>query len=123
MKLKRSKHIVKHEANFRLSTVFKGMLRKLNSDGDPTRANDWRKRDFWLAANGDLCYFSSKHGKAMVLIDRDDLRCVSQRVVDDFENLAYPNVFEIQLIKGHDVEAVWFAANSAEEMDSWMQAI
>lgn len=123
IKFQHSKHIVKHDASLRCSAMYKGMLRKLNSDGDPTKKDHWRKRDFWIAENASLCYFSKQHDKAMVLIDRDDLRCASFRVVDDVENLAYPHVFEIQLIKEQEEEAVWLATDSPDQIDSWIDAI
>merc|ERR1712093_793567 len=80
----RGKHIVKREGKGITETVvLSGMLRKLISEGDPTREDHWRKRDFWITDGGALCYFSIKNNKPMVLIDREDLHCVSFRVVDD----------------------------------------
>ncbi|CAD7967312.1 unnamed protein product [Amoebophrya sp. A25] len=49
--------------------LIKGVLFKLNSDGDRTVAADWLRRDTWIAHNGNLCYFSQKKAKRLVLLD------------------------------------------------------
>merc|ERR1712100_983689 len=106
VKVKR-KHIWKHEVKFRLTWAHKGMLRKLNSDGDPMKADHWRKRDFWIDWNGALCYFSTKHNKAMVLIDADNLRCASIRVVDEAKVLIDAGNLRCASIQVVDGLGVW----------------
>jgi hypothetical protein len=51
----------------------KGTLLKLNVDGDPKNKENWLKRDIWLTGNGNLCYFSQKKGKKLVLLDHESM--------------------------------------------------
>jgi hypothetical protein len=51
--------------------LMKGTLLKLNVDGDPKNKDNWLKRDIWLTGNGNLCYFSQKKGKKLVLLDHE----------------------------------------------------
>lgn len=52
-----------------LPPILKGVLSKLNADGDIRNKDHWNKRDVWLSADGSICYFSMKKHKRMVLID------------------------------------------------------
>eukprot|EP00392_Amoebophrya_sp_AT5.2_P016808 g17104.t1 len=49
--------------------VWKGVLYKLNSDGDKANIDHWLRRDMWLAHNGNLCYYSQKKNKRLVILD------------------------------------------------------
>merc|ERR1712061_434693 len=46
-----------------------GVLYKLNSDGELKNNQHWLKRDMWLSFDGNLCYFSQKKGRRLVLLD------------------------------------------------------
>lgn len=111
------------ESNRKLLPVFKGTLWKLNADGDPMNAEHWLKRDFWLTQTGALCYFSSKQGKSLVLVDGEDLRVCEVNMIES-KNCALPNAFALE-ISGHGLhkEAAWFAAESNEDVNKWMDAI
>lgn len=118
------KHIVKQQTLKGVPEgAFRGMLRKLISEGDPTIEDNWQKRDFWISTSGALCYFSQKNNKPMVLVDGETLHCCYFRLVDDVQNLVYPHTFEIQFIKEDHKEAVWFAADEAKDVDNWIEAI
>eukprot|EP00397_Hematodinium_sp_SG-2012_P005316 GEMP01005334.1.p1 GENE.GEMP01005334.1~~GEMP01005334.1.p1 ORF type:complete len:679 (+),score=118.41 GEMP01005334.1:119-2155(+) len=48
--------------------LMKGVLYKMNLDGDLMNSEHWLKRDLWLAHNGALCYFSPKHNKRLIYL-------------------------------------------------------
>lgn len=101
--------------------LHKGTLWKLNSNGDPKKADHWIKRDMWLAQNHSLCYYSVKENRRLVLVDAAKL-AMSQ--VDPIEegSAARENAFTIRVSEDKDGEAVThkLAAESAEELSVWM---
>ena len=46
---------------------------KLNTDGDPTKAEHWLRRDVWLSAQANLAYYSQKHNKRLILLEAQKL--------------------------------------------------
>jgi len=119
----------------------KGSLWKLNSNGNLNDNAHWLKRDIWLAANGNLCYFSQKEEKRLVLIDNRRIAASTISVVEvekEKENkeeaCVKPFVFKLapnteceeaknldeNVLKSAEGETAYFATDSAEARDSWV---
>mmetsp|Transcript_20322 Transcript_20322/g.36292 ORF Transcript_20322/g.36292 Transcript_20322/m.36292 type:complete len:686 (-) Transcript_20322:45-2102(-) len=102
--------------------LYKGVLWKLNSNGNPEEAADWLKRDMWVACNGSLCYWSIKESKRLVLLDGAQL---GGATVEPFKGAARSFAFTLQCPdpeSDHDLK-MWFAAESAEEFKIWEQKL
>lgn len=101
--------------------IYADVLAKLNSDGDVMKAEDYLKRDFWLSANGCLCYFSKKENRALVLLDSQLVKGGTITRLP-MENTAMPYVFELKPFEeGIERHPEYFAAESAEKLDKWLQ--
>eukprot|EP00746_Dinoflagellata_sp_MGD_P047772 gnl/MRDRNA2_/MRDRNA2_218012_c0_seq1.p1 gnl/MRDRNA2_/MRDRNA2_218012_c0~~gnl/MRDRNA2_/MRDRNA2_218012_c0_seq1.p1 ORF type:complete len:655 (-),score=126.24 gnl/MRDRNA2_/MRDRNA2_218012_c0_seq1:19-1983(-) len=103
-----------------LTPVFKGVLWKLNADGDVQNADDWRKRDFWLTAKGEVCYYSSKEKTALIMLDKATLQRVNVIKLGS-DKSAFPHTFAmvIPITK----ETACFAAETEKEVEDWMRTI
>jgi len=100
-----------------------GVLYKLNSDGDIMRVEHWLKRDFWLARNGGLCYFSKKENRAQVLLDSALVKACVFVPLSDSES-GVPWAFEVQLPcmeDGVQSKSEFFAAVSESERTMWLE--
>jgi len=97
--------------------VLKGLLLKLNNNGDPKDATHWRQRDVWMSSTGALCYFSVKDNKRLKLIDAPLLHAatVSRFVCGDTE---HEHAFQICTPDQNLV----FAAESEDECAKWIEA-
>jgi serine/threonine protein kinase len=93
-----------------------GVLFKLNSNGDPSKAEQWIQRDMWIAQNHSLCYYSQKENKKLVLIDGSQLGKAS------FEHIDAARPFAFRCIVSEDKESGVYglAAESEAEMDDWI---
>lgn len=104
--------------------IHKGMLWKLNWDGNPEDPSHWLRRDMWVANNGSVCYFSLKEDKRLVLFDAHQL---SRAAVGRFQGGAREPAFTLrtrQDAQDHDGDAGTgvFACESEAEYEAWMRA-
>jgi len=96
--------------------LYKGVLFKLNSNGDPSKADQWIRRDMWVAQNHSLCYFSQKEDKKLVLIDGSQLVKASLETMDS----ARPFAFRCIVSEDKESGVYGLAAESQKEMDDWI---
>lgn len=97
--------------------LYKGTLWKLNTNGNPNDLTAWLQRDMWITKGGNLCYFSLKENKRLVLIDAKEIAGAD---VLKFVSEAKKNCFELRL--QHDGEervSFILACNSPEEYSAW----
>jgi len=94
----------------------KGVLWKLNNDGDPKDASHWRQRDIWVSSGGALCYFSLKDKKRLRLMDAPVLH---EATVTRFEGCAIEHAF--QVCSPH--QSLYFAPESEEMRAKWMEVL
>jgi len=107
------------EAESTGAPLHKGVLFKLNSDGDAKTAEHWIQRDMWIAQNHSLCYFSKKEGsqdKKLVLIDGSKLAHASFKTID----AARPFAFRCEVSDDKESHAFGLAAQNQDEMDQWI---
>jgi len=98
--------------------LVKGVLFKLNSNGDPNSQADWIRRDMWIAAeNNSLCYFSQKENRKLVLIDGSRLAKASLEKME----AARPFAFRCTVSDDREIHDFGLSAESQEEMDNWMK--
>mmetsp|Transcript_1783 Transcript_1783/g.3558 ORF Transcript_1783/g.3558 Transcript_1783/m.3558 type:complete len:733 (+) Transcript_1783:3-2201(+) len=103
--------------------TFKGVLWKLNSDGNPQDPKHWLKRDMWITDNGALSYWSMKETKRLVLIGGD--RLAGARI-GKFLDGAMPHAMEVQTGQSQEAEeqtSITLAAESEEEYNTWMEKL
>ncbi|CAD7928892.1 unnamed protein product [Amoebophrya sp. A120] len=99
--------------------MMKGMMFKLNSDGDKKNKDHWLKRDMWLSSKGDLCYFSQKQAKRLILMDRAHLSTANVIRLENGD-CALPFAFMLDSVtNGTDHESHWFACETAESLQQW----
>jgi len=114
----------------------KGSLWKLNSHGNLNDNAHWLKRDIWLGANGNLCYFSQKEEKRLVLLDARRIAACEINICDlkddeskkEFVFKIAPNNESEEAKKLDDDaqaenEPVYFAADSLDARDSWVELL
>mmetsp|Transcript_50678 Transcript_50678/g.151619 ORF Transcript_50678/g.151619 Transcript_50678/m.151619 type:complete len:686 (-) Transcript_50678:131-2188(-) len=104
--------------------LHKGILWKLNSNGNPTQADHWIRRDMWIAQNHSLCYYSVKEDRRLVLIDAGKLTR-SQCDKEDDSSTARSFAFTIKCDEesGGKSEKYMLAAESKQELDAWMKVL
>jgi len=103
-----------------LAPLHKGVLWKLNSNGDAKDVNHWIRRDMWIAHNHSLCYYSQKDNKKLVLIDGQMLNVA---FIDEFRGAARDFAFQVKANTDQDDKQhqMWgLAAENKEEYDEWM---
>jgi len=101
--------------------LYADVMAKLNSDGDIMKPEDFLKRDFWLSANGCLCYFSKKENRALVLLDSALVKSASINPVPGSKT-GLPHVFELKPFEdGIERKPEFFAAESEEKFKLWLQ--
>jgi len=102
---------------------FKGTLFKLNADGNPEKAAHWIKRDFWIAANGSLCYFSLKTFKRLVLIDASKLGAADvtiSKFTGGFKQFAFK--IQVHSDEGETkLDSHIFACDTSHDIALWMK--
>jgi len=96
--------------------LHKGVLFKLNSNGDAKKPEEWIRRDMWIAQNHSLCYFSQKEGKRLVLVDGAKLTDASFEQID----AARPFAFNCTISEDKESHSYGLAAETQEEMDQWI---
>lgn len=101
--------------------AYKGSLKKLKTEGDRKKADDWFARDFWLSKNGSMVYYSPKDQAELVYYTAADVhRC---KVVPIKEgDCVHKFGFEVQLpaVNGVEFTPGVFAAESEELRTKWI---
>jgi serine/threonine protein kinase len=103
----------------------KGVLWKLGASQDPSKKENWNKRDVWLSANGSLCYHSLKESKQLVLIDGHQLANADLAL---FKGGAVEPAIEITITEedddddAHEPEIHVFGCETQEDYTAWMDA-
>jgi len=100
--------------------LYKGVLWKLNSDGDPKNPIDWLKREMWIGSTGNLCYYSQKEGKNVVLLDAEYLE---EATISRYDEAAMQNAFMVQRSRGSDDYLPVFACESNDDFIAWVSAL
>ncbi|CAD7967682.1 unnamed protein product, partial [Amoebophrya sp. A120] len=119
--------------------LLKGVLWKLNSDGDCANPEHWLRRDVWLSANGNLCYYSQKKNKRLILLDNENLAraeissslsttranaedhgsTTTGRTTSSFSNNAYPFVIQLKVKQNqNNAKDLEQNQNNAEDLDA-----
>jgi hypothetical protein len=101
--------------------VHHGALWKLNTSGNPMEPTQWLIRDMWINANRNLCYFSQKEHKRLVLVDAHKMSSALIEVVQ--ERYAREFVFKLTITSEGDDRGraeLFFAAESNEDRDRWI---
>mmetsp|Transcript_7026 Transcript_7026/g.15388 ORF Transcript_7026/g.15388 Transcript_7026/m.15388 type:complete len:642 (+) Transcript_7026:135-2060(+) len=96
---------------------FKGMLWKLNVDGDAQDPSNWLLRDMWISDAGSLCYYSQREGKRLVLFDAHHF---SKSQITKLQGAAKDFAFKIETQDDHETSVSVFAAESAEDYGTWL---
>ncbi|CAD7967684.1 unnamed protein product [Amoebophrya sp. A120] len=116
--------------------LIKGVLWKLNSDGDKENVEHWLRRDVWLDCKGNLCYYSQKKNKRLVILDVKHLATAKlsktgEKSVDSLK-CALPHVICVDFVleeselsdetkNAHETQ--YYAAESHEELKKWCKAL
>lgn len=111
------------EDHTHLAPRHQGVLFKLNSSGDPQDPAHWLKRDFWLASNGSLCYYSIKDSKRLVMVESSKL---VEATVLRFEGGAMQSAFEVRFAEGDQADADFgfiFGCKTEEALENWIRKI
>mmetsp|Transcript_62375 Transcript_62375/g.118423 ORF Transcript_62375/g.118423 Transcript_62375/m.118423 type:complete len:667 (+) Transcript_62375:40-2040(+) len=99
--------------------VYKGVLFKLDTNGDPMKLDQWRQRDMWITKAGSLCYFSSKDNKRLILIEASKLAGAKIKRLD---KSAKEWSFEVSADDDKQVYA-YFATQSEQEYNEWTERL
>jgi len=99
--------------------LYQGTLWKLNAHADPMDISQWFARDMWVTLNGNLCYFSQKEGKRLILLDACRLH---RSIISDFAGAVRDYAFQVAIpaeCEGEPDDLHFFACNSKEEHAAW----
>lgn len=103
--------------------LHQGTLWKLAMHADPMDIKQWFARDTWMTPNGNLCYYSQKEGKRLILLDAGKLH---RAVISMVTECARDHAFQILIpaeCQGEPDEVHIFACKSPEELATWSQAL
>jgi hypothetical protein len=103
--------------------MYRGALWKLNAKGDPMDPAQWLQRDMWMTPNGNMCYFSHKENKRLVLLNA---AMIHRSLISDFTSGARAHAFQVCIRaenQGEPDEVHVFACNSADEQFMWTHAL
>jgi len=100
---------------------FKSSLFKLKTEGDRMKSEDWFERDFWIAINGSMVYFSPKEDRDLVYYTASDVARAKVTMINDGETCR-KNVFQVQLppVNGVEFAAGVFSCDSEESRKKWI---
>lgn len=99
-----------------------GALWKLNSGKDPMDAAEWLQRDMWIANNGSLCYYSQREETRLVILDSHHLHGADiTKLVKSGRQYAFKIDTKHIEAPGDGPVAYFFAGESAEDTEKWMQ--
>lgn len=96
--------------------VYKGTLCKLNTAGNKQNKAHWLERDCWITGDGDLCYFSLKENRRLVLLSARRLRGA---IFEHVKGCAHPLAFRVA--PQDRTEESLFAVKSENELHMWMR--
>jgi len=102
--------------------VHKGILWKLNNDGDITKRSHFLQRDFWINAHGALAYFSHKEQKMLAMIDHSRM---AGATITRIEGAAQSPAFKVTVQVDYDEATLIdhiFACETEEDLIVWMEA-
>jgi len=102
--------------------LHKGMLYKLNANGDPKEPKHWLQRDMWVTNNGSLCYFSIKENRRLVMIDGSKF---PSAMIRKMTTGAREHAFEVKYRSDEqdtEVSSI-FACETAEACQVWMTTL
>jgi len=104
--------------------VFKAKLWKVKADGDRMQAEDWFERDFSIAKNGSLTYYSPKDERDLVYYTATDMQRAKIQVLQDGQ-ANKPFAFQICLpaLDGVEFAPGEFAAESQDMRRTWIDEL
>lgn len=112
------------DAREEYEAVFKTMLWKLNSRGDPKDPEHWLEREMWLSRNGSLVYESVKDHCDLVYYTASD---IANAIVEPIPEgtVALPFAFRVRQAAEQGVEftPADFGAESAAVRDQWVSEL
>jgi hypothetical protein len=88
-------------------------LWKLNTGCDPKDEKAWLQRDMWLTPQGNLCYYSQKDQKRLVLIDGPTLYGAEITEVDNSKS-SRPYSFEVKWGEEKNEKCILAATTAAD---------
>jgi len=107
--------------------VHRGMLWKLNFDGDVTNKTHFLQRDFWINAHGSLAYFSQKEQKMLAIISNNQM---AGATITRLEDAARSPAFKVTIQPEHEDEVAGaapidhiFACESEEDFNVWVEML
>lgn len=100
---------------------FKSSLFKLKTEGDRMKAEDWFERDFWIAKNGSMVYFSPKEDRDLVYYTAADVSKAKLTLINDGDTCK-KCCFQVQLppVNGVEFAAGVFSCDSEESRKKWI---
>mmetsp|Transcript_32135 Transcript_32135/g.88653 ORF Transcript_32135/g.88653 Transcript_32135/m.88653 type:complete len:666 (-) Transcript_32135:97-2094(-) len=102
--------------------LHKGTLYKLNSKGDPKKADQWIKRDVWIAHNHSLCYYSVRDNQRLVLIDGSKL--TTAQIEPMAKGAAARDfAFTIKTTEDRTEHTYSLAAETQLELNTWIKKL
>jgi serine/threonine protein kinase len=101
--------------------AFKGNLLKLKTEGDRKKGDDWFEREFWLAKNGSMVYFSPKEDRDLVYYTAADVHRAKVAPMKEGDAV-HKYGFEVQLpsVNGVEFAPGTFAAGSEDLRAKWI---
>jgi serine/threonine protein kinase len=102
--------------------LFKGSLKKLKTEGDKKKAEDWFEREFWIAKNGSMVYYSPKEERELVYYTAADVARSNIIAIPDGQ-CCNNFVFQVQLppVNGVEFAPGVFAAADEAARKKWME--
>jgi hypothetical protein len=113
-----------HDAYGQQSAAVKNKLWKLKSEGDKMQPDDWFQREFWIAKNNCMVYFSPKENRELVYYTAADFLRAETKAIPSSES-HYPFTFQVILKPCDGVEFApgEFACETEEIRKEWMAKI
>lgn len=101
--------------------LFKGSLKKLKTEGDKMKVEDWFEREFWVAKNGSMVYYSPKDDRDLVYFTAADVARANLVTLPEGQSY-HKFVFQVQLppVNGVEFAPGVFAAADEATRKKWM---
>jgi serine/threonine protein kinase len=112
---------VEEDEKSQFEPAFKGNLKKLKTEGDKKKADDWFEREFWIAKNGSMVYYSPKEERELVYYTASDVGRAKITTIPDAE-CHHKNAFQVQLppVNGVEFAPGVFACESEQKRKDWI---